>query len=96
MAQDGLLRQLSVDAAKGQLVYHSRSRAGNLAELQCQGPVVNAQTIPTRGTNAKGLCACQLHISVRRHYKEKGKQPTAPSQKYSLQSVLKLSLHLDT
>jgi len=36
------------------------------------GPVVNAQTIPARGPNNEGISASWLHISVRRHYKEKG------------------------
>lgn len=69
---DGLMRQLSFDTAKDQHVYQSWSRAGNLAQLQGMGPVVNAQTIPAKGANAEGVSAQRLHISVRRHYKEKG------------------------
>ena len=74
---DGLSRQLSLDAAKDQHAYHSWVSGGNLAQLQGKGPVVNAQTIPARGANADGVSAGRLHISVRRHYKEKGKQPLA-------------------
>lgn len=70
---DGMTRQLSLDTAKDQHVYRSWSRTGNLAQLHGMGPVVNAQTIPARGANAEGVSAAHLHISVRRHYKEKGK-----------------------
>ena len=70
---DGLTRQLSLDTAKDQHVYRSWSRSANLVQLQGMGPVVNAQTIPARGANAEGVSAAHLHISVRRHYKEKGK-----------------------
>ena len=76
-SQNGLSRQLSLDAAKDQHAYHSWVRGGNLAQLQGKGPVVNAQTIPARGVNADGVSAGRLHISVRRHYKEKGEQPLA-------------------
>ena len=71
-SRDGLLRQLSLDAVKEQHTYRSWARAGRLAQLQGMGPVVNAQTIPARGTNPQGASAAHLHISVRRHYKEKG------------------------
>ncbi|KAL3161955.1 hypothetical protein ABBQ38_009037 [Trebouxia sp. C0009 RCD-2024] len=70
--RDGFQRQLSLDTVKEQHVYRSWSRAGNRAQLQGAGPVVDAHTIPARGTNAAGVSAQQLHISVRRHYKEKG------------------------
>lgn len=73
-SKDGLSRQLSLDTAKEQHAYHSWARGGNVAQLQGKGPVVNAQTIPARGANGDGVSACRLHISVRRHYKEKGKQ----------------------
>ena len=81
---DVLVRQLSLDAAKEQHMYHSWAREGKLAQLQGKGPVVNAQTIPARGANVDGVSACRLHISVRRHYKEKGKQPFCPHRKHSL------------
>lgn len=72
-SREGLQRQMSLDAAKEQHVHRSWSMAGNRAQLQGKGPVVDATTIPARGTNAAGVSAQQLHISVRRHYKEKGK-----------------------
>ena len=72
-SRDVLARQLSFNAAKEQHMYHSWARGGKLVQFQGKGPVVNAKTIPARGANADGVTACQLHISVRRHYKEKGK-----------------------
>ena len=92
---DVLARQLSLDAAKEQHIYHSWARGGNLAQLQGKGPVVNAQTIPARGANAEGVSACRLHISVRRHYKEKGKQPLPLCLCAVLHHCLQGSLHLD-
>lgn len=90
-----LARQLSLDAAKEQHVYHSWARGGNLAQLQGKGPVVNAQTIPGRGANADGVSACRLHISVRRHYKEKGKQPLPLHSSTVSHPCLRCSLHSD-
>jgi hypothetical protein len=66
----GMERQLSLDTAKDQHSYRSWNRAG--IQHQGMGPVVNAQTIPARGPNNEGISASWLHISVRRHYKEKG------------------------
>ena len=66
----GMERQLSLDTAKDQHSYRSWNRAG--IQHQDVGPVVNAQTIPARGANTEGVSASWLHISVRRHYKEKG------------------------
>ena len=66
----GMERQLSLDTAKDQHSYRSWNRAG--IQHQGVGPMVNAQTIPARGANTEGVSASWLHISVRRHYKEKG------------------------
>lgn len=66
----GMERQLSLDTAKDQHSYRSWNRAG--IQHQGLGPMVNAQTIPARGANTEGVSASWLHISVRRHYKEKG------------------------
>ncbi|KAL0052970.1 hypothetical protein WJX82_010541 [Trebouxia sp. C0006] len=68
----GMERQLSLDTAKDQHSYRSWNRAG--IQHQGVGPMVNAQTIPARGANTEGVSASWLHISVRRHYKEKGKR----------------------
>ena len=65
------LRQLSLDAASDQHQYRSWNRTG-VQQLPGSGPVVNSQTIPARGTSPEGVSAHMLHISVRRHYKEKG------------------------
>lgn len=65
----GMERQLSVDTAKDQHSYRSWNRAGVHQQM---GPTVTVQTIPARGANADGVTANWLHISVRRHYKEKG------------------------
>lgn len=72
-SRDRVGRQLSGEPAKAQHVHQSWSRAGGLGQGQGKGPMVDAQTIPARGTNAAGVSAQQLHISVRRHYKDKGK-----------------------
>ena len=90
-----LARQLSLEAAKEQHMYHSWARGANLAHFQGKGPVVNAQTIPTRGRNADGVSACCLHISVRRHYKEKGKQPLPLPSSAVSHHFLRCSLHSD-
>lgn len=66
----GMERQLSLDTAKDQHSYRSWNRA--VVQHQGVGPAVNAQTIPARGANTEGISASWLHISVRRHYKEKG------------------------
>ncbi|DBA77051.1 TPA: hypothetical protein ACH3X1_009638 [Trebouxia sp. C0004] len=68
----GMERQLSLDTAKDQHSYRSWNRVG--LQHQGMGPMVNAQTIPARGANTEGISASWLHISVRRHYKEKGKR----------------------
>ena len=91
---DVMARQLSLDAAKEQHVYHSWPRGGKLVQLQGNGPMVNAQTIPARGANADGVSACRLHISVRRHYKEKGKQPLPLGLRAALHYFLRCCLHL--
>lgn len=41
---------------------------------QAQGtlPVIDGNTIPTRGSNSAGVSASSLHIGVKRHYKEAG------------------------
>ncbi len=63
-------RQPSLETAKDQHSYRSWNRTG--AHQVGLGPTVNGQTIPAKGANAEGVSAHMLHISVRRHYKEKG------------------------
>lgn len=36
------------------------------------GPVIDGDTIPTKGSSPQGVSARRLHIAVRRHYKETG------------------------
>ena len=64
------LRQLSLDTTNDQYGYRPWNRTPQQLGL---GPVVNSQTIPARGVSPEGIGAHMLHISVRRHYKEKVK-----------------------